>query len=376
MKFGKNIEIFFKNLLSALLRNIFSQEEYQIKPEFQKILFIRYGGIGDMILTLPVLQAARKKYPQATLDVLCDKKNADPLKGTGLADHIYYYQKQPLKVLLLFRRLRANRYDFMVNFLHYPSLTFGLLTRLAGPKAGRVAGNQGQYAYFYNRPVELPRLEESHVLETLFRLSADVTGAEIPKLKTPWIEYDSSIKNEARRLFDLIISGLSLKKENPRIIALNLTAGLERREWPVEKFGEFLKIILNRYGNRKVIDGVAVVTDPKKPERVTELMKMVDNRLVIELPMVTDFRVLMEFLRFSFMLITPDTSLSHAASCMGTPLLNLIIGENVNKWAPYGIPHVMVVSEDPLSLEDLPVQKVVDGFERLLRIAGKRSRID
>ena len=57
-------------------------------------------------------------------------------------------------------------------------------------------------------------------------------------------------------------------------------------------------------------------------------------------------------------------------------MLNLIIGENVNKWAPYGIPHVMVVSEDPLSLEELPVQKVVDGFERLLRIAGKRSRID
>jgi ADP-heptose:LPS heptosyltransferase len=367
MKFGKRIEIFSKNLLSALLRCIFSQKEYHFNPDLRKILFIRYGGIGDMILTLPVLQTARRKYPQATLDVLCDKKNADPLKGTGLADHIYYYQKQPLKILRLFRRLRKNHYDFMVNFLHYPSLTFGLLTRLAGPKAGRVAGNQGQYAYFYNRPVELPRLQESHVLETLFRLSADVTGAEIPKLKTPWIEYDSSIKNEARRLFDLTISGLPLKKDNPGIIALNLTAGLERREWPVEKFGEFLKIILDRNG----FDGVAVITDPKKPEGVTELMKVVDNRLVIGLPMVTDFRVLMEFLRFSFMLITPDTSLSHAASCMGTPLLNLIIGENINKWAPYGIPNVMVVSEDPLSLKDLPVQKVVDGFERLLKMIGK-----
>ncbi|MEJ2050841.1 MAG: glycosyltransferase family 9 protein [Calditrichota bacterium] len=342
MKFGKRIEIFSKNLLSALLRCIFSQKEYHFNPDLRKILFIRYGGIGDMILTLPVLQTARRKYPQATLDVLCDKKNADPLKG-------------------------KNHYDFMVNFLHYPSLTFGLLTRLAGPKAGRVAGNQGQYAYFYNRPVELLRLQESHVLETLFRLSADVTGANIPELKTPWIEYDSSIKNEARRLFDLIISGLSLKKENPGIIALNLTAGLERREWPVEKFGEFLKIILDRNG----FDGVAVITDPKKPEGVTELMKVVDNRLVIVLPVVADFRVLMEFLRFSFMLITPDTSLSHAASCMGTPLLNLIIGENINKWAPYGIPHVMVVSEDPLSLKDLPVQKVVDGFERLLKMIGK-----
>jgi ADP-heptose:LPS heptosyltransferase len=367
MKFGKRIEIFSKDLLSALLRSIFSQKEYHFNPDLRKILFIRYGGIGDMILTLPVLQAARRKYPQAILDVLCDKKNADPLKGTGLADHIFYYQKQPIKVLQLFHRLRKNHYDFIVNFLHYPSLTFGLLTRLAGPAAGRVAGNQGEYGYFYNRPMELPRLEESHVLETLFRLSADVTGADIPAIKTPWVVYDSSIKKEAQRLFDLIISGLSPKKENPRIIALNLTAGLERREWPVEKFAEFLKIILKRNG----IDGVAVITDPKKPERVKELIKKVNDRSVIELPVVPDFRVLMEFMRFIFMLITPDTSLSHAASCMGTPLLNLIIGENINKWAPYGIAHVMVVSEDPLSLKDLTVQKVVEGFERLLRMIGK-----
>ena len=65
--------------------------------------------------------------------------------------------------------------------------------------------------------------------------------------------------------------------------------------------------------------------------------------------------------------MTPDTSILHAASAMGTPTLALIIGENYKTWSPVGNINEVIVSEDPLSLNELPVEKVVNGFDNLMK---------
>ena len=53
------------------------------KPEFRSvpsaissILFIRPGGIGDAVLLIPAIQAARKKFPSAKIMVLAERRNA------------------------------------------------------------------------------------------------------------------------------------------------------------------------------------------------------------------------------------------------------------------------------------------------------------
>ena len=75
----------------------------------------------------------------------------------------------------------------------------------------------------------------------------------------------------------------------------------------------------------------------------------------------------MEFLSYVTVLITPDTSIAHAASAMGTPVLVLTIGENVTLWDPIGVIHKIVFSDDPFSLEPLAVEKVVEGFYKFMQ---------
>jgi ADP-heptose:LPS heptosyltransferase len=77
---------------------------------------------------------------------------------------------------------------------------------------------------------------------------------------------------------------------------------------------------------------------------------------------------MMTLLQHLFLLITPDTSFAHAASAMGTPVLDLMIGENVIPWAPVGVPHQVVSSQDPYSLRELPVEDVLHGFKNLLNL--------
>ena len=87
----------------------------------------------------------------------------------------------------------------------------------------------------------------------------------------------------------------------------------------------------------------------------------------VALPAQSDMRVIMEFLVYLTLLITPDTSMTHAASAMGTPVLVLTIGENENVWNPIGVNHKIVLSDDQYSLGSLGVEKVINGFDELIK---------
>ena len=50
---------------------------------FQKVLFLRPGGFGDAVLLIPVLQAFKEKYPDATIDILAEKRNSAIFKNVS-----------------------------------------------------------------------------------------------------------------------------------------------------------------------------------------------------------------------------------------------------------------------------------------------------
>lgn len=319
-----------------------------------------------MILSLPIFRAARARFPEAQIDVLCDPKNAGPVEDTRLVDHVALYDKDPLRTVELVSRLRRRTYDYIDNLVVYPSFTLGMLARLIGPQAIRAAGDQGEFSYCYNRLIDLPPKQKVHMLERLFLLAADITGPQRSEIATPWVEFGSAIQRQAKELFSSVAARLSLNSSPPRVAAVNLSAGLKRREWPLEKYGEFLRNAVESFYPQ--VNGWMIITNPEAPEEAQELARLVNHELVHVLPGSNDFRVMMEFLRHVYLLITPDTSFVHAASAMGTPVLDLMIGENVTTWAPVGVPFQIVSSEDPFSLREVPVEEVLQGTQSLLNL--------
>ena len=49
-----------------------------------------------------------------------------------------------------------------------------------------------------------------------------------------------------------------------------------------------------------------------------------------------------------------------------------MIGENVTTWAPYRVKHKIVSSDDPLTIKELSVEKVLQGFDELMKIIGRK----
>ena len=365
MKIGKRLEHLLKNSIAALLRTVLEQKPEVPQPPYKRILFLRFDALGDMILSFPVYRACRAALPKAEIDVLCSKKNLILLEGSNLADRLFISEKKPLNLIKLIWKIRKRKYDLIINLVTRPSFTFGLVARLGGPKAIRIAADQEQFAYFYNRIIDLPPKTDIHMMKRKFLVCADIINPEISHTDVPWVEYDQEVKYRAGQLYDKIVTDLNLLPEKTRLAALNLSAGLERREWPLEKNVRFLQQVIEKYQDE--INAWVVFTNPANPSDAAELVRKVDDQRLMTLPAHSDFRLIMEFLLYVTVLITPDTSIAHAASAMGTPVLVLTIGENVTLWDPIGVIHKIVFSDDPFSLEPLAVEKVVEGFDQLMQ---------
>lgn len=365
MSLLKSIEKKIKSLLSGTLRFFLEQPPRNSDQPVNKILFIRYGGLGDMILSIPVFKQVKIEHPNAEIDVLCDKKNVSPIDGINIIANLFFYEKNLFKTISLIRKLRKRKYDYIINLIVYPTFTFSLIARLAGKDSIRIATDQKEYSFYYNRLIDLPPKCEIHMLDRLFLLSDDLIKQKEQQLQTPWINYNPEITSEADKIYTKLCLKLSIDKNTAKIAAINLSAGLKRREWTIENYKKFLKTVIPKYSNE--IDGWVVFTDPKKPEMAESFIKSINQKSVPQIPVIDDFRTLVELIGRFYLIVTPDTSILHAASAMGTPTLALIIGENIKTWSPLGNINEISISPDALSLNDLAVEEVVKGFESLMK---------
>ena len=365
MVFGKRLEHIIKDTAAAFLRKILEQPSKTPWPPFHRILFLRFDVLGDMILSIPVFKTTRAVLPNAEIDVLCSPKNFILLEDTTLTDHLYIYKKNPLHMLALIWRIRKKKYDLIINLVTRASFTFGIVARLGGPRALRLAADQEQFSYFYNHIVDLPPKSEIHMLKRKFLLCAEIINDKIRHTDIPWIDFGTAVKHRAGQIYVKVLLDLNIGTDNAKVAAINLSAGLARREWPLEKNVHFLKQAINKYQDR--IAAWVVITNPVKPHEAAELISLVNNPRVRAIPAQSDFRVIIEFLNLVTVLVTPDTSIMHAASATGTPVLALMIRENIKIWDPIGVANKIILSDDPFTLKDLSVEKVIEGFDQLMR---------
>jgi len=83
----------------------------------KKILFITLSNIGDVILTTPTLEALHSKFPNATFDIVGDKRSEILFKYCPYIDNFYQKNKELgwFGVLVLIKKLRKKKYDLAVD---------------------------------------------------------------------------------------------------------------------------------------------------------------------------------------------------------------------------------------------------------------------
>ena len=81
-----------------------------------KICIERSDRMGDMILTLPVIQAIKEKNPHAIIHVIASQKNIKICKQYSLIDKIFEKSKLSSSFNNLTKSISAERYDYYFTF--------------------------------------------------------------------------------------------------------------------------------------------------------------------------------------------------------------------------------------------------------------------
>ncbi len=107
----------------------------------KKILVCQQRQIGDVLLATPSVALLQEKYPQATIDVLTEKKAVPVLENNPNIHHIWTIDKKAqasfLKQLQFYLQVVKERYDLLVDFQQLPRLRWVMaLARFYKPASG------------------------------------------------------------------------------------------------------------------------------------------------------------------------------------------------------------------------------------------------
>ena len=162
----------------------------------KRILIANPFGVGDVLLTTPVVRSLREYFPEAELGYLCNRRTEEMTRTNPCVDVVFAFEKDEYRhlsknskkdflrsFLKLLQEIRRHRFDTLVDFSlnwHY-----GLAAALLGiPK--RIGFNYRHRGRFLTQHKELHGFEERHVVEYHLEL-LDLLG--IPSPGSPKTEF-------------------------------------------------------------------------------------------------------------------------------------------------------------------------------------------
>ena len=321
----KNVELGVRRFLLSSLR-VLARRRQALPPDLDfnqcKILFIRQDRIGDVLISTPIFAALKNHYPGITIDVFLSRNNNFVLANDQEIRKRWVYTKRIGAVLRTLKRIRSERYDFVVDLMDNPSATSTVLMLLA--KGTWNVGLQKENAYACDIVVPLRSRKDSHIVERIAQLLS-VFGID-PGGEDLQIRYRTSPESDRQVETFLTETG----KHSVSLIGVNISAGSDTRFWGVRNYRELVRWLSERFPSSCVV----ILSKPEDKERVKGILE--GNPAAVMVP-ETSFDSFAAWIRQLSVLISPDTSAVHLAAAFHVPSVILYVQSNTDLriWEPY-----------------------------------------
>ncbi len=81
-----------------------------------KICVVRIDKMGDMLLTLPVIQGLKKANEKNIIDIVCSDNNLKVCNSISIINNIFLLNKKISKIWSTIRNIRKQNYDYIYTF--------------------------------------------------------------------------------------------------------------------------------------------------------------------------------------------------------------------------------------------------------------------
>jgi lipopolysaccharide heptosyltransferase I len=305
--------------------------------ENPKILIVKLSAIGDVVHSLPILHALRRKFPNAYIGWLVEDKAAEILIGNPLIDKVYVLPKKKWKSQGLnintcneffefINLLRNEKFDIAIDLQEL--FKSGILTFLSGAKRRIAHAKTREFAdIFINEKLEAHDIfDPDKMVIGRYLEPAEYLGAPVDEVKFSLPPVSQETKN--------YIDGLLENIDKNKAIAVFAPATTwSSKHWPESYWSELLdKLSPN--------NNVIFIGSKQDINLVNRITAKTDPHNYLSLAGKTSLLELIELFNRTDIIIAPDTGPAYIANAVGKPVIIMISGAtSYKRTGPIGEKH-------------------------------------
>lgn len=343
LKFVRFIDRYIGILVCGFLyifflgEKIFSKKDID-KQKINKILLIKFFGIGNIVMLMPTMAAIRKHFPDAEIDILSLSMNKEILEDNRFINNSYYLNygnvfKFALSFLDNIRILRKKKYDMVLDFEQFAKIS-SIMAFLTGARIriGFETPAQRKDILYTNKVMYLDFKHMSRI----FARIAMAAGVKIDELKPIKIDISPEHISKIKK----IEAENSINQDN---IMVGVHAGTSDnfifRRWPRENFARLADLLIDRYNARIIFTGVR-----NEKELVEGIISIMHNK-ALNLCGQLNIKELCVLIERCDFFISNDTAPVHIASAMGTPVVAIFGPNTPFLYGPRGDHDIVLYNE-------------------------------
>ncbi len=306
-----------------------------------KFLVARTDRMGDVLLSLPVLEAIRSAFPESHVTIMVSPYTRDVLANHPYLDDIIIDDHEGVHrgvggFLGLIRSIRRQKFD--VSVLLHPTFRLALILFLSGIRY-RIGTGYRLYQMLFNRKIYQHRKknlrhESDYDMDMLEPLGIK-TQTALPKVY---------LSKGEENLADRILEDFGIK-EDDILFAIHPGSGNSSLNLPVKKYAQVADILIEEKQAKVIITG----SDDE--EGLASLMEGCMRNKPINLAGRTNLRQLASLLKRVHVLISNSTGPMHLSAALGTPTVAVfcpVFAAGPIRWGPRGDGHEVILPPVPI----------------------------
>lgn len=299
-------------------------EVYRQTKNEKRILVIKVGALGDVILAGPSLRMIRKKFPSAHLSLLVDSRFVPVVANCPYLNDVIPFDRTKARswpwLARFAKRIRREGFDISVDFQNTKRTHF--LAFLAGiPK--RYGFRRGIFGWLLNHSdltFERPDSPIRHQFRILSRLGINRLEEDLEL----WPDPESDVE---------VLGWFQENGFSPDEKTVGLAIGSSPRwptkRWPLEYYAELSRRLVKELGAQVVLIG------SKEDQPLAEGINQ-DSRFVLNFVGRTSIRNLVSLVKQVRVLVTGDTAPLHVAKALGVRAVALFGPTDPRRHLPPG----------------------------------------
>ncbi len=356
-------------------------KQLDVVRSFSSVLLIRLNDIGEVVMTLPCLDAVRRALPGARIGMLVSPPSHELLEHDERVNQVFIFEKKLWRerpswrgvrqLSGLLRDLRKHRFDVSIDLQNTPSTHW--LAWASGARFRTAVESQysSRRVLSWRAPIG-NGWDRLHNVERHFHLLSSVG------LPTRGAKYQFAFDPNAK---ERVAASLQEELDPAKpCIVFQPGAGLPERCWPVSKFAGLADRLMQELGAQ-----IIVHCGPNEDHLGERIHREVSKPVILARRLT--LQELAGLLSLCDLLVSNDSGPMHLAAAIGTPVVAVFGSTDPGLSGPYAGNAEVVSRYEECSpcgiqklacthrkcLTELRVEDVYIGVRRLLRKKNESS---